>query len=243
MKFLEFVENDNKGKSKLINYAGLTVQKIIDMIDKAHVEEYQNSLSFNAGVVTHSSPLNNLTITLIKSDTEKFELVHEEDRSIIYITTNKKPTRKSLIDIINKDIGHKLKNLIAKYLGEIDLANVDTTSYDHEKKHHINSNSVEDIYQSMVRIGKSLLSKYLRGKAVVHGSAGSFHLDGDNIKKSSIAKLKTDFIGKNKSEFVSKLTKGNEDFNHLSKENKQKIISRLESFYTHEVELNKDLHD
>lgn len=223
--------------SKQDNSAQLVLQKIIDMVDDGHVDYSDDKININVGRLIKNKNFYNFLLIIRKSNTANIRLgTDNSDNYVIVIDTKTLPKREKIDSFLSHaryfdKIVNGIKAYLSNHYAESDAD--EETSY--EKRKSSNSReSFEENYSKIKDNINGLIEEYKKSKQSLERELEE---TGSPSKKEminqAIKKLRDDILGSNAKEFINKMIKDNEFINHLDKEWKNKLTSRLEDYYEH----------
>jgi hypothetical protein len=245
ISFKKFLINEAIAHESMDRESILILHKIMDMIDNAHVDHTDDSISFAVGKVIHDKKYNNFHIIIKKSDKNEVHLGRHktDERHALMIETTNLPERGDISSFLSKE--EMIKSFKAKFGQFMNDAVIDDTK-DHKESRYeatnrLNDNSeFEKLYSELVQKLNELFGQYTQAKKYIEKkmSQVSDDLGEKEILKSSAARLKKDYLGSSVEEFKNKAKDllGKDKFKLLNKEYREKLEKRLESFYDSKVD-------
>lgn len=219
--------------------ANLLLHKIIDMVDDAHVEYSDEKISMNIGSMTKNSELRNLELVIRKSKSYSARLAKNKNNSniSIVIDTSSIPERKDIDNFLSKANNSKnFVKLFNEYLAKYhsgDTPHDKLSSYEKSKTYNTKEQFDKE-YDKLNKYIRDKLEEYNKVKTDIENQIKSTHLAGrKHTLELSLKHLEKEYIGNSAKEFISIMLKGfsGEFVEHLSPENKKKLMSRLTSYY------------
>lgn len=238
----EAAKKAEEAKKPHHNRSILIIQKIVDMADDGHIDVLDDRYVINVGKLIKQKNLYDFTIVIRKGKEKSIKLGQNinDDKMAIVIDTKRLPARHKIDTFLsNVEIYDELVEKLEKYLSDhhlgSDLDAEASTSY--EKSRNLNQRSVfENKYKEMRQAIETHLADYKSSKKEIERE---LETTGSPVRKESLKlalnHLKREEIGNTSKEFVSKMLKlaDPEFLEHLQKEWKNKLISRLKDYYDH----------
>jgi len=235
-----------QGKSEV--NADVIYQKMLDVLDNAHINfplqadaqgdaQGGGMIAFHLGKIIKNSNID-LSVAIRTEDKEAVRLARNKETQglTIVVGTRKDLPARSEIDAFlskNRTRAQKVKGFISEYLSD-HYGNEDpsliTTKYEEESEAN---SSFEDRWNKLVEQLKGRVSDY-------NGMMGDFDDDTENVAiretdKRAKRSLAKEQFGDTIEEFKKIALKEFGVSKMMSKENKDKLNSRLESFYDQEI--------
>jgi hypothetical protein len=237
MKFLSFLkESHNKHK----NTSHIILQKIIDMIDNGHVDYTKQKISVNIGKLIKDSSFYDLYIVVRKADDMSVKLGKNslDDKLYIVIDTNYFPERQNLAKLFSRaEVVSGFEKQFSKYLSKYHEDNGAESKTGHEIGKEVNTNrSFEKNFKQLEQVVNDTVKEYNAAKAHIEKELSTTNLPSRKASlQAGLEHLKSESLGKNAKEFVSKMMKlADPKFvEHIDADNKKKVIARLTSYYEH----------
>lgn len=223
------------------NKATLIYQAFIDNLESAHYNKDETMLSFNVGKAAKISKFSDLELVLRQSSSKNVKLGKRNANGNFAVVID----LPELPDITELEKKLELPEIMRPAVAAIETyltmnKNAPKKEYmtDYEKAKHFNNREVfEEQYQK-------LISKLREKKAELEKLTANFEKQKEQTDNSSrrvtldmaIDKLKSDYMGKNAKEFLTKayklLEEMDPDFkNNLNKDMKKILEDRLKQFY------------
>jgi hypothetical protein len=225
--------------------ADLIYQKIIDVLDHAHIDFEEDRIRFHVGRITKNSAID-VGVVIRPSDEDDVRLGKSTngDYTIVIDVAGDMPARSDIDDFIANDrmramhVKKALSSYLSDYHNEQD-APLSKTKYEDDATDNEYGN-FERQYESLVRKLGERMSEY----GGVCGELDS-ELDTEDMGRKEAAKmartsLSKEYFGNNVDEF-KKIAGGLLKAGYmqgLTKENKEKILNRLGSYYDQKVKPN-----
>lgn len=237
MKFTQFLVEQNKSH---INQSDIIYHSILDNIDHGHVAYSDDQLKFNVGKIIKNSSYNNLEI-VIKQGTDGVKLgKHKESGTptVVIFTEKKFPSQDKLGTFLeNPELASNIKANIRKYLKNHHTPQlVDAEHASSYEKPKMYSAKLEDHYKKLIKAIHNKIGDYHTAKTHVE-TKKSGNEAKNQLKQAAIKHILNDTLGTSFKEFKKKVMELDEAsfIEHLPKELKDKVLSRLEGFYDQEV--------
>lgn len=241
MRFTSFLIESRKNEI-LTEKHDLVLQKVLDAVDNGHVEYSDTKISFDIGQMTNSPKLQGLKLVIRPGGEDSVKLGQAKDESYAIVITTKgdMPGRQDIDTFLaTKPVYAGFKKAFKTYVSKY---------HDHEKEYEpsatdlqVKSNSregFEESYNDLMTAASKHFKKYTDSVAEIDKEMSQIANVGRK-KALELAKenLRDEYIGKNAKEFISKIYALPEaEFNqHLDKAWKEKLESRLTSFYNGQV--------
>lgn len=226
-----------KGKSEV--NADVIYQKMLDVLDNAHIDFDEDMIGFHLGRIIKNSNID-ISVVIRVEDRDSVRLGRNKDTdglTIVVGTRKELPARTEIDAFLSKDRdrAQKVKGFISQYLSEFygdQDPSLVTTKYEEEVEAN---SSIDDRYEKLATQLRDRVSDY-------SGMIGELQADMDteDTGKREMAQRAMKHLGKEQfgdtlEEFkkialklfgVSKL---------MSKENKDKLSNRLDSFYDQKI--------
>jgi hypothetical protein len=241
--FKLFLLNEALHRQAIGNEAVIVLRKVIDMVDDGHVDYSDNKIHINIGTLIHDKKYNNLDMFIVKSDKNGMQIGRHssEEKHAIVILTPKLPQRDKIDDFLEqKERVSNFKSLFVKFVNDavIDVGNVAGTRI--EQGTQLNTREeFEKLYNNIIQELEKVFSQYLSAKKDIYNriDKASNEMGQREILKASALKLRKEMLGSTVEEFKKKAIEiiGPEKYKLLNKEFREKLDSRLESFYEHKV--------
>lgn len=222
------------------NEADLVFHKILDNVNHGHVDFQENKLLFNVGNIIKNSKYAKLYLVIRHGTDEKVRLGADKQGNLnIVIDTEKKlPSHTELHSFLDDaKIIKDFKREFTKVLRQTpDSDEAPELSTSHEIVKDSNAN-FEDIYKNIIKLAEKNIHNYKEAiKHLEERKTKTVHASKHSVIASAMEKLHNDAFGDSFGTFRSKIFKDfGEKINHLTADNKKKLISRLESFYEQKV--------
>lgn len=230
-------------------HSGLIFQKILDVLDNAHIDFGEDRIEFHIGRLTKNSGIDlKCVIRNSQDDAVRLGRDQEGDLCVVVDTPDKLPVRSEIDSFLAKDRGRAqgMRSSIAEYLRDhhgVKEAPSTKTRYEEEADANTSAN-FENRYEVAVKQVKELMNEY-RGVVAELTTAGETEDYGKKATVEAAKKhLAKEYFGEDAEGFkkiarglMSKDSSGeNTGFaNNLSKENKDRLDNRLESFYDQHI--------
>lgn len=223
--------------NKTINSAQLILQRIIDMADDGHLEYSDERITINIGRLIKNKQLNNLSLIIRKNSTPNIRMgIDNDENNVIVIDTKTLPKREKIDSFLaHARYFDRIVEKINEYLTKYHKENDSDEESSYEKRQNNNSReSFENNFAELKSKINDSVQEYKKSKKSLEREMNS---TGAPSRKEmltlAIKKLKDDILGATSKEFISKTLKDVDFVNHLDKEWKNKLISRLEDYYEH----------
>lgn len=228
----------------------LIFQKLLDVLDHGHLDFDEDRIAFHVGRLTKNSGVD-LHCVIRNGNEESVRLGRDKesgDLTVVVDTTQQLPVRTEIDSFLAKDRkrAQGMKSSISQYLqdfhGQGDEPSA-KTGYEEEAEANTSEN-FEERYEHAIKRVKEQIGEY---KGVV-AELDELEQTEDYGKKETIKSAKKELVKEYFGEDVEsfkKIARGhmskdengeNNGFaNNLSKENKERLDSRLESFYDQHI--------
>jgi hypothetical protein len=241
--FKLFLLNEAVHRQAINNEAIIVLRKIIDMVDDGHVDYSDSKIHINIGTLIHDKKYNNLDMFIVKSDKNGMQIGRHstDEKHAIIIMTPKIPARDKIDDFLeHKERVSNFKSVFTKFVNDavIDVENIAGTRVEQGNKLNTRE-EFEKLYNDIVQQLDKVFSQYLAAKKDIYNriEKASNEMGQREILKASAFKLRKEMLGSSVEEFKRKAIDiiGQEKYKLLNKEFKEKLDSRLASFYEHKV--------
>lgn len=233
------------------NVVELTYQKILDNIDTGHVDFDSDKIETDVGKLIKNSKVN-VKLVIRKSNENQIRLGKEKESetyAIVVDTTKGLPKRDEIDKFISRDeeLTQGIKDSLKTYFKNYHDENKDdVTTTNHEDQAEANTSQVfEDRYEVMIKELNQRLSEFKEMTENLRNELENTQNKGERETiKRAIARLAKDEFGEDLNGFlkvargiISKGPEGeNTGFaNNLSKQNKERLHSRLENYYEQKI--------
>jgi hypothetical protein len=240
MKFKEFlIEASSK---PVRNEVDIIYQSILDNLDDGHIDMGGDKLSFNVGKIMKNSKYNNLDFVVRRGEKVATRLGKDTGgkSALVVDTKGKIPTRQKIIGFLNDaENSKKIKQAITKYLDkhhDYDAEVEPATSY--EKTQALNT-EFEDGYTNLIKAIDKRIENHNNAKGYLTDKHNkTANVAQREISQAAMRKLFDDEIGGSFDAFKSIVLKlpEAEFIKKLVPEAKNKVLTRLESYYDHKSE-------
>lgn len=236
MRFSMFL-NENKG---YISEATVTLHKIISMADSAHID-MGNDIRFNIGSMTKTGAYEKLWVVIRVDGTKSVRLARfrADQNMAIVISVDSLPERDKIDTLLSSHAVYQ--NFIKTFASYLDKHHDHNAEYDKNDLEIAEENikNFEENYNALIDEFKSTnLEQYKKtAEAVQTHIDSTANVIEQTTAKLSFEKLKKEYLGADVSEFLNivKKLKSYEKFDKLDKTLKEKLESRLKSFYKSSV--------
>lgn len=229
------------------NEVDLILNKLIDMLDNAHVDKRDNGYEFNVGQVTKSTNYDGLDVVIRfgQSPNVRYGKKKNEGNCVIVIDVQEEVARVDLDDLIeSKEVASKFKAELLKFLKSDYKVDGDKSPY-HKNEKVAGANtreSFEDSYYSLIDAIKSSIEKYTEAKKEIDSQIDqTASAAKQEVLRISLQNLKKESVGSSEKEFIKIMMRLPEAkfADLLEKEQKKKLLSRLADYYESASELHK----
>lgn len=240
VSFKQYVANSilaEQGKSEV--NADVIYQKMLDVLDNAHIDFGEDMIAFHLGRIIKNSNID-ISVVIRIEDRDDVRLGRNKDTdglTIVVGTRKGLPARTEIDAFLSKDRtrAQKVKGFISQYLSEFygdQDPSLVTTKYEEEVEAN---SSIDDRYEKLATQLRDRISDY---SGMIEELQAD--MDTEDTSKREMAQRAMKHLGKEQfgdtlEEFkkialklfgVSKL---------MSKENKDKLSNRLDSFYDQKI--------
>lgn len=240
-------------KYKKYNQASLLFHAVIDNLDNSHFtyDEDSGKLKFNVGKVSRNSSFSHINLIIIRSEDENYikPAKLKDDSNSFAVVIKHREFPESIKDVDEFLESSERSMDIIKSLAEIirvappdygdDGSGSSNSKTEYEKEKHYNT---RDVFEKMYQAGvKKMLEKMDSLKSSIEELEKKIESTGVSSRKATykmaIENLKNDVLGNNLSKFKSNFMKVLDDVDsefkdHLDSENKKRLNSRIEQFYS-----------
>lgn len=238
MRFTQFLIEDRKNVTPLVEKHDLVLQKILDAVDDGHVEYSDSKIMFDIGEMSDTPKLKGLKLVIRagKSGDIRLGRDSEGNYAIVIDSTGNMPGRQDIDTFLaSKPVYAGFKKAYEDYIKNHFDGDKDYGMNDTETKLKANSReNFEEGYSDLVAAVRELHTKYMSAVSEIDKELSSMANVGRK-KSLELAKehLKADYLGKSDKEFISKcLALPEAEFvKHLEKPMRAKLEARLTSFY------------
>ncbi len=219
--------------------ADMIYQKVLDNLDTGFVDHSPERIETHIGRLIKNSKYN-VYLVIRKSDVNSVKLGKRKDDESYAIVVDVKtnlPGRKEIDDFLsdNQQLASKFKDKLKLYLEKYYDESGEVVKTNYEEATEAND-SVDDMYDKIVAELKSKITEFREMTADLEKKTQTSNLGRQKAAELAIKKLAKDHFGDNFKEFLSKCKKEYSEFwSDLSKENRAKLESRLESFYDQKI--------
>lgn len=222
--------------------ADLVYQKIIDVLDHAHIDFDEDRIKFHVGRITKNSTIDvSMVIRPSGEDEVRLGKDKEGNYTIVVDVAGDLPARDDIDDFIANDRmrAMEVKKALSQYIREYRKdqdSPLDKTKYEDDAMDNAYEN-FERQYESLARKLKERMSEYSGVCEELDGEMDTEDMGKREAAKMARAQLRKEYFGDNVDEFkkiAGKMLKAGY-MNGLTKENKVKLLNRLESFYDQKV--------
>jgi hypothetical protein len=220
----------------LKNEATLVLHKIIHMVDNGHVDMSENDIRFAVGPMIHKGAYDKLKVVVRKADKVGVRLgkVRDGEGAVIVVDTKKLPARDKIDSLLSEtEVFNGFVEAFVQYLQKLHDHDAEHDKYAPEKEVE-HSGNFEENYNALIAEFNEKLSEYENAHGEVHSHVNNnANVIKHETTKLSIKQLQKDYLGNTEDEFMSIVKKlpGYNKFDHLAKELKTKLESRLKSYY------------
>lgn len=219
--------------------ADVIFQKMLDVLDHAHIDFEERSISFHIGRIIKNSNLD-LAMVIRNSEESSVKMGKKREGGQMTIVVNVKselPDRQQIDSFLAKDRSRaqEIKGFISKYLNDFhskDEPSLINTRYEEEAEAN---STLEDRYEKMVKTLKDRIEDYKGEMEELKGHMDTENTGDRETAKRAIKHLATEQFGDNLDEFKKIAMELLGVHKMLSKENKDKLSNRLDSFYDQKI--------
>ena len=218
--------------------AEVIYQKMVDALDNAHIDFSEEKIQFNIGKVIKNSNID-IDMTIRAASSDDVALGHRKDgtKSIVVSTEGDLPARDEIDSFLSDTAtrGKKVKALISTYLKDFyskEDRSMLRTKYEEDSEAN---SSIEDLYEKLVEQLRQRIEDF-------NGTVEELKndMDTENVGKRETAKRAMKQIAKEQfgdtSEEFKKIALGLlGSAKSMTKENKDKLSNRLDSFYDQKI--------
>lgn len=221
------------------NEASLVFHKIVSMLDHGHVDFEENAIRFNVGALIKKSSYNNLGVLIRKGANTSPRIGKHRSKGHIYIVmeTDTLPDRKKIDSFLERpSIAKSFLKAFGEYLSKFHEETDDNHKTKEELEDSVNSvEKFEEIYKEVVANVDEAIKEYEKTKGESASVFAKYNVAKMETQKLSLGILQGEFFGNNEDEFAAKFLKSVPAANHLQKEFKDKMLSRLRSLYVSKI--------
>lgn len=235
MNFLNFLRESYKETK-----GHMVLQKIVDMVDKGHMEYDKTKMDINLGKLIKDSTLYDLHIIIRKAKENSVKLGKNKlnDEIAIVIDTNYYPQRQNIHKLFSREeVVNGFSSAFEKYMKKYHETVDHENKTHHETSKEVNTNKgFETNYKELNTKINDKIKEYKAALARLKSDFGNSALPSHKASyEAAVEHLKKDSIGTTAKEFTSKMMKlvDAKYMEHIDGENKKKLISRLTSYYEH----------
>ncbi len=238
MNFINYLIETRSKPQNLTEKYDLVLQQVIDGVDNGHVDYLDSKITFDIGEISDTPKLRGLKLVIRQGKSDSIKLGHSKDDTyaIVIDTTQPLPERKSIDTFLaSKQVYAGFKKAYENYVNNHHDKNKEYDSNDVENRvKHNSRESFEENYNGLIEAIRGQNKQYLAAVAEIDKELDNIANVG---RKHALIlakeKLKDDYLGKSDKEFISKsLALPEAEFSkHLEKEWKEKLESRLKSYY------------
>lgn len=226
-----------KGKSEV--NADVIYQKMLDVLDNAHIDFDEDMIGFHLGRIIKNSNID-ISVVIRVEDRDSVRLGRNKDTdglTIVVGTRKELPARTEIDAFLSKDRARaqKVKGFISQYLSEFygdQDPSLITTKYEEEVEAN---SSIDDRYEKLATQLRDRISDYSGMIEELQADMDTADTGKREMAQRAMKHLGKEQFGDTLEEFkkialklfgVSKL---------MSKENKDKLANRLDSFYDQKI--------
>ena len=223
--------------------ADLIYQKIIDVLDNAHIDFSEDRIEFHIGRITKNSSLDVcMVIRPSNEDEVRLGKNSEGQFTIVVDVAGDMPSRDDIDDFIANDRmrATHVKQALSKYMNQYKKdqdAPLAKTKYEDEVADNDYGN-FEGQYESLVRKLKERMDEYKGICDELNSEMDTEDMGRKEAAKMALKGLSKEYFGDNVQEFQklvgSQMLKAGY-MQGLTKENKEKLLRRLESYYDQKI--------
>lgn len=225
--------------------ADLIYQKIIDVLDNAHIDFDEDRIRFHVGRITKNSAIDvSIVIRPAAEDDVRLGKSSDDEYTIVIDVAGDMPAREDIDDFIANDRMRAMhvKKAISKYLRDYRSeqdAPLSKTKYEDEAEDNDMAN-FERQYESLVRKLGERMSEYGGVCGELDGELDTEDMGRKEAAKLARTSLGKEYFGDNVDEFqkiAGTMLKAGY-MKGLTKENKDKMLNRLGSYYDQKIKPN-----
>jgi hypothetical protein len=221
------------------NEATLVFHKLLSMLDKGHVDVTATDVTFNVGAVIKSSSYNNLVVKIRQGAVSSTKLgIHKvNQKKYIIIETPEVPTKEHLVDFLeNVETAKPFISAFEKYLVYVHQEPKNAHKTKDEMVHVVNNDQkFEEMYNTIVKSVDAAIDSYRKARGEGEQLFNKFNVGKQETQKITHSILRNEAFGKNEAEFATKFMKEVPEVEHLNKDMKEKMESRLKSLYVSKI--------
>ena len=219
--------------------ADLIYQKVLDVLDHAHIDFSDTKIEFHIGRIIKNSDIDiDMVIRSGESDSVRLGKNKQKgDYTIVVDVTSDLPLRSEIDAFLAKDRTRALaiKSIISKYLSDKYLANgINTVRTKYEEDASYNK-AFEHKYEAIISKLKDLMEEVQGTISELKSEMDTEDTGKRETCKRAMKSVIKDSFGDNFNEFKKVVNGMMKDAGDLSKENKEKLYNRLESFYDQRI--------
>jgi hypothetical protein len=219
--------------------ADLIYQKILDVLDHAHIDFGEDKIEFHIGRIIKNSDIDiSMVIRAGEFDNVRLGKNKQNDEyTIVVDVTSKLPLRDQIDSFLAKDRTRALdiKGAIVKYLTDRYLENGSNsvkTKYEEDSNYNM---EFENNYEGIVSKLKDTMEEVQGTISELKKEMETADTGKRETVKRAMKSVIKDAFGDNFNEFKKIVNGMMKDSGDLSKENKEKLANRLESFYDQRI--------
>lgn len=239
MRLTDYLIETHKASRTLMEKHELVLQKVIDAVDNGHVEYSDSKIMFDIGDISDTPKLKGLKLVIRPAKDNSIKLGQSKDGSyaIVIHTTGDMPGRQEIDSFLaSKAIYAGFRRVYQTYVKNHHDHDKDYGENETQQRVAANSrDTFEGSYNELMQGIGEHTKKYTDSVKEIDNEMDKIANIGRK-KSLELAKdhLKTEFLGKDAKEFVSKVMQlpQAEFTKHLDKEWKEKLESRLANYYS-----------
>ena len=222
--------------------ADLIYQKIIDTLDHAHIDFDEDRIQFHVGRITKNSAVDvRIVIRPAGEDEVRLGKNTKGEYTIVIDVAGNMPSRDDIDDFISNDRmrAGEVKQALAQYIRDHSTeqdAPLVKTKYEDDALDNDQGN-FERQYESLTRKIKERMAEYTGVCGELDGELDTEDMSQRESAKMARAQLTKEYFGDNIDEF-KKIAGGMLKAGYmqgLTKENKEKLLNRLGSYYDQKI--------
>jgi hypothetical protein len=239
-RFTQYIKDHiliEKGNAE--NNADLIYQKMLDVLDNAHIDFDEDMISFHIGRIIKNS---NVDLNLVIRQAGKDDIALGKNKkngalTIVISVRGELPARKEIDAFLSKDRkrAQTVKSLISQYINtyyKSESPSLIHTKYEEEVEAN---SSLDDRYEKLIKTMKERINDYNGMIEDLKDDMETENMGTREAAKRAMSQLRKEQFGNDVDEF-KKIAMGLFGVSKMmSKENKDLLNNRLDSFYDQKI--------
>lgn len=221
--------------------ADLIYQKILDVLDHAHLDFGEDRIQFHIGRIIKNSNIDvEMVIRLASTNSVKLGRSKSGTYTIVVDTRDQMPVRSEIDSFLakNRHRAVQIKNALVKYLSDHYMNQEDPktrTKYE-EEVYNNDDDNFEKHYENIIKELQNRMEECTGTIEELRAEMDTEDIGTRETAKMAISQISKEAFGKDLNEF-KKIVKGilGKHGDGLTKENKEKMVNRLDSFYDQKI--------